>query len=775
MVLRANPEISLGEYKGTVQGAAAEWSTNLSESLLFQETTSYVRVVPEDSYERAYDYAVPEALRGRISAGMKVRVPLRQSETTGIVIALMARSEFAKVRAVISIVGEREFIPGTLFRLAEWMADYYCAPLAAALRCVLPEPVRREMGALQRQWIEPRAGLSEEELTSTMSRAPKQREAWSHLRMSHGGWLAELENETGLGRAVWLGLVDKGLATLSFQSQEREPLWPEGIGGALTPPVLNEEQVTALQVWRKEKYQSKPRPVLLHGVTGSGKTEVYLQAIGEVLATGKTALMIVPEIALTPQAIERLRDRFLGQKIRVAVLHSHLSRGEKYDQWQQARDGRARVVIGARSAIFAPVADLGLIVVDEEHEHTYKQEDAPHYHGRDVAVLRAHLEGATILLGSATPSLESWQNGQMGKYAVATLTQRVAARPMPTVHVVDTRRSRKEDGAVLLAPPVREAIEQRIVRGEQTILYLNRRGHSTSLQCPDCGQVEVCPRCSVNVTYHRAVEKLRCHFCDYIAPAPKQCPQCASIGYRYSGVGTQKLEEAMDRELSKARLLRMDSDAMRGKRAYAEALAQFGRGEVDVLVGTQMIAKGLDFPQVTCVAVINVDGALQIPDFRASERVFQQLMQVAGRAGRGDKGGEVFIQTKTPFHPAIQYARHHDYAGFVEQELEFRQALQYPPYRRVLLLKWRGRNEEKTLFVAGEVLKQVKQKLGEFAEVGEVAPASIARIDHYFRFQSLILTTRVVECSRRLRGLVLDSEWPEGVQMGLDVDPLHLM
>jgi primosomal protein N' (replication factor Y) (superfamily II helicase) len=295
------------------------------------------------------------------------------------------------------------------------------------------------------------------------------------------------------------------------------------------------------------------------------------------------------------------------------------------------------------------------------------------------------------------------------------------------------------------------------------------------LQCPDCGQVEVCPRCSVNVTYHRAVEQLRCHFCDYTAPAPKQCPQCASIGYRYSGMGTQKLEEAMDRELPKARLLRMDSDAMRGKRAYAEALSRFGRGEVDVLVGTQMIAKGLDFPQVTCVAVINVDGALQIPDFRGSERVFQQLMQVAGRAGRGDKGGEVFIQTKTPFHPAIQYARHHDYAGYVEQELEFRQALQYPPYRRVLLLKWRGRNEEKTLFVAGEVLKQVKEKLGDCAEVGEVAPAAIARIDHYFRFQSLILTTRVVECSRRLRGLVLDSEWPEGVQMGLDVDPLHLM
>jgi primosomal protein N' (replication factor Y) (superfamily II helicase) len=742
------------------------------------EGARYVRVVPEDSYERAYDYALPGHLAQGLRLGSKVRIPLRRTETTGYVIDFPAQPEVSKIRAILGVSQEHSFIPASLFRVASWMSDYYCAPLAACLRCVLPEPVRHEAAAQVRQWIEPRGQLNEAEADLLLGRAKKQREAYHHLLGCGGSWLAELERSKGLGRAVWLALVDKGLASISTQAKERDPLAELGLRPSSDSPILMLEQEQVLAQWRTERKAAKPRPFLLHGVTGSGKTEVYLRAMAEVLSEGKTALMVVPEIVLTPQAIERLRDRFLGQRIRVAVLHSHLSRGEKRDQWQQARDGRARVVIGARSAVFAPLANLGLIVVDEEHEHTYKQEETPHYHGRDVAVLRAHLEGASIMLGSATPSLESWANAVQGKYLLAQLTKRVSDRRMPTVHVVDQRQKKRAGAGTVpcsLTPPLREAMEQRLARGEQTILYLNRRGHSTSLQCPDCGHVEMCPRCSVTLTYHRTSQQLRCHLCDHAAPVPQTCPECRSQDYRYAGLGTQKLEESIIHELGAARVLRMDSDSMRGKHAYREALAQVARGEVDVLLGTQMIAKGLDFPMVTCVGVINVDGALQMPDYRASERVFQQLMQVAGRAGRGERGGEVFVQTHTPFHPAIQFARHHDYAGFVEQELEFRKALGYPPYRRALMLLWRGRNEEKTCYVAAQVMKSIREAVAPLGELGELAPAPIARIDYYYRYHALLLTTRVLECARRLRSFVWDQEYPEGVRLTMDVDPLSVL
>jgi primosomal protein N' (replication factor Y) len=735
------------------------------------ESAPYVRVVPENSYDRAYDYAVPDALRGRIGLGTRVRMPLRRSETTGIVIELMAKCEFEKVRALADVVGEKPIVPPALFPLARWVGDYYCAPLALALRCVLPEPVRREAGALMRLWVEPRPGLDDLEVAAAIGRAKKQLQAWQLLRERGGGWLSEL---CGVhGRAVWQGLQDRGFVTIGQAGRERDPFHAKPL---IThdPHDLNPEQSAALAAVREESAAAQPRPILLHGVTGSGKTEVYLRAIAEVLDAGKNALLIVPEIALTPQVIDRFRARFLGRRIRVAVIHSRLSRGERYDQWQQARDGRARIVIGARSAVFAPVENLGLVVVDEEHEGSYKQEEAPYYHARDVAVMRGHLEKIPVLLGSASPSLESFHNAARGKYRLARLAARVADRPMPVVHVVDLRGKRDEGGPRLISPPLREAVIARLEKGEQVLLYLNRRGHSTSLQCPDCGHVEMCPHCSVALTYHRSDQKLRCHLCDTTFPVPTRCPACTAPGYQYGGQGTQKIEETVAKEFPKARMLRMDSDSMRGKDAHHRALSAFAAGEIDILVGTQMIAKGLDFPGVTCVGVINVDGALQIPDFRAGERVFQQLMQVAGRAGRGGTGGEVFIQTRNPFHPAIQYVRQHDYDGFVEQEMEFRKALNYPPYLRAILVRWRGKSEEKTRFVAEEVGRQIKKGLGATAEVGEVAAAAIPRIDGHFRFNLLIRTARVIDAGRVLRALLIDPAWPEEVHMTVDVDPLSL-
>ena len=561
-------------------------------------------------------------------------------------------------------------------------------------------------------------------------------------------------------------MEDRGFVVFESTARERDPF-------ANTPRILHEphalnlEQQAALVAIREERTAEVPKVLLLHGVTGSGKTEVYLRAIDEVLDAGKTALMLVPEIALTPQVIDRFRARFLGRKTRIAVLHSALSDGERRDQWQQIREGRARIAIGARSAVFAPLENLGLIIVDEEHEGSYKQEEAPYYHGRDVAVMRGRIERVPVVLGSATPSLETFYNAQQGKYRLARLASRVKALRMPTVHVIDLRTEKKA---------AREAVQTRLDRREQVILYLNRRGHSTSLQCPECGHVEGCGHCSIPFTYHRTEQRLHCHLCDRVAPIPAHCPECKASGaeYRYGGQGTQKIEETVARLFPTARIVRMDSDSMRAKDAPQKALAAFAAGEVDILVGTQMIAKGLDFPRVTCVGVINVDGALQIADFRAGERVFQQLMQVAGRAGRGEAGGEVFIQTRTPFHPAIQYARQHDYEGFAEQELDFRRQLQYPPYLRAILVRWRGQSEEKTQFVADQIAKKIAEGLGKIADVGEVAPAPIPKIDGRHRFTLLLRTARVPEASRFLRALLLNPAWPDEVHMAIDVDPLTL-
>ena len=742
--------------------------------------SAYVRVVPENSYDRAYDYAVPDRLRGRVGPGTKVRMPLRNSETTGIVIEALARTEYAKVRAITDIVGERPVVPAPLFALAKWMSEYYCAPLALALRCVLPEPVRKEVGALVRLWVRSREGVGEADVVAALGRAKKQLQAWHYLQECGGGWLHALE-EAGFSRAVWNGLADRGFAVIESAEQERDPLARFAVHGN-DPHVLNPEQAAALAAVDAERAAESPRPVLLHGVTGSGKTEVYLQAIAKVLDDGKTALMVVPEIALTPQMIDRFRSRFLGRKVRVAVLHSHLSRGERRDQWEQIRSGRARIVIGARSAIFAPLDDLGLIVVDEEHENSYKQEEAPYYQGRDVAVLRGHLEKVPVVLGSATPSLESFHNAQAGKYRHLRLTLRAAALRMPTVHVVDLRGKKKgpdkNAAPPLFSPRLREAVQARLDRKEQTLLYINRRGHSTSLQCPECGHVEMCPRCSITLTYHRSDQRLRCHLCDHVAPVPSRCPACTAPEYRYGGQGTQKIEEAVAAEFPQARLLRMDSDSMRAKDAAHKALASFAAGEIDILIGTQMIAKGLDFPRVTCVGVIGVDGALQIPDFRAGERVFQQLMQVAGRAGRGDVHGEVFIQTRSPFHPAIQYARHHDYDGFAEQELEFRRQLDYPPYLRAVMVRWKGQSEEKTAFVAEQVGKRIAEAMAKIpgAETGDVAPSPISRIDNRYRFNLLLRLppAKIAASSRFLKGLLETPAWPDEVQMSVDVDPLML-
>jgi primosomal protein N' (replication factor Y) len=576
-------------------------------------------------------------------------------------------------------------------------------------------------------------------------------------------------------------LEDKGLLVIAPQISERDPYARETI--LPTQPIaLNAEQQIALNEITSAMEEAKKAAFLLHGVTGSGKTEVYLQAIARALELGQGAIVLVPEISLTPQTVECFKARFTSgpRQTLVAVLHSHLSGGERHDEWHKIRQGRARIVIGARSAVFAPVAALGLIIVDEEHEHSYKQEEAPRYHARDVAVVRAQMEGAVVVLGSATPSMESFHNADKGKYRLLQMPSRVDDKKMPIVRVIDMRMAaRKEKGAPLFSPQLKEAMTQRLERREQTLLFLNRRGYASSLQCPLCGYVAQCPNCSLALTYHRQAQLLKCHLCDHEQPAPALCPdpKCRNPAIRYAGVGTERVEAALLKLFPQARVRRMDSDTLKRKEDYRNILGDFRTGKIDILVGTQMIAKGLHFPNVTLVGIVHADLALHIPDFRAGERTFQLLTQVAGRAGRGDVEGEVFVQAFTPFHPAIQYARRHDFSGFYEQEMEFRRQLKYPPLSRIALLLLKGEHEERVKLTAAHVKQELVKKTAALRDLVICGPAAapLARAKKEYRYQVMLRTTQMTTLSALLAQMAKDLKLPDDVKLTIDVDPANLL
>lgn len=739
----------------------------------------YVRVAPELGLDKLFDYEIPASLAGRMELGQRLRVPWGKRDIMAYAVEFPERPEVEKVREVGEIIGERPLIPPSLCRLARWMADYYACDLGAALRTILPGPVRsHEGGGKMAWWIEPvraRAELAEKALKGAKS----QKKGWDHLCTQGGGWLTRLVKDTGLGTAVWKALVDRGLAErwekrFVAAEEKAEAGWLD----ATHRPTLGEEQVQALADWNAERKKDQGgRPILLEGVTGSGKTEVYLQALDAVLEEGRNAIVLVPEISLTPQTVARFRGRLAGRRVRLCVLHSGQTVAERRESWHEIREGRAKVVIGARSALFAPLENLGLIVVDEEHDGGYKQGEAPRYHARDLAVVRGRMEGASVMLGSATPSLESGYNADRERYRRVRLTRRVDGAKLPKVHVVDLRKEAKPKtgGPVLLSVPLQEALEARLKKGEQSLVLLNRRGYAPSVQCPHCGKVEECERCAVPMTYHRGEGRLRCHFCDAEKHAPTKCSECQSPVLSYTGAGTERLEEAVVQALPGVRWTRMDSDSMKARGAHGRALEDFREGRTDILLGTQMIAKGLHFPRVTCVGVVGIDSALNLPDFRASERVFQLLVQVAGRAGRGEVPGEVFVQTYTPFHPAIQFARHHDVNGFREQELEYRKAHGYPPFRRVILISFSGASEAQTRASIGHVAQRLREMWKGETDVPEPTPAPIARVEGKFRYQIFLLVDKVVPVMRDLKREVLSQKWPSHLRVSVDVDAQDLL
>ncbi len=741
-----------------------------------------VAVQPLAGFDKLLHYTVPESLRGAVAAGSIVRISIAHRHHLGLVLELDATPDVpvARLKPVTAVVHEHPALTPDLLELARWMSTYYAARMESVLEAMIPGAVRDGARVKQEKYLAVARTLTPDEHAALAKKAPKQARVYDFLRQQFRPAKKSLVlSRLGATAAVVNALVKHGLVTEEARAVERVAYadgWAGGEVVTATPPTLNDEQAAVVASVRAALEHRKFAVHLLQGVTGSGKTEVYLRAVESVLAAGGSAIYLVPEVALTPQTVARLRGRFEAAGHRTVVWHSHLSEGERLDGWTALASGAARVVVGARSAVFAPVRDLRLIVVDEEHEPAYKQDETPRYHGRDVAVYRAKLAHAVCLLGSATPSLESFANVQAGKYRLERLTKRVDDRKLPDIQIVDMRievmRSR---GLVTLSRLLVDHMIARFERREQTILFLNRRGYSSSMQCRKCGHVEECPHCSVAMTYHRADETLKCHLCGHERGAPAACPSCASPEIRWRGLGTQRVEEAVRRVLPRARMERMDADTMAKKHRFRQILGDFRAGKIDILIGTQMIGKGLDFPNVTLVGLVDADLSMHVPDFRANERTFQLLVQVAGRAGRGDRAGEVVVQTFTPQSDAIQFAKKSDFDGFAAAELTMRKNFAYPPYRHLIHHLFRGPNPEKIKFFAEHWVKQVEAALGSAVEIRGPSPAPIEKVKDEYRYQIWYFTARTAKVVAELVKLQAAMKWPDDVTQVLDVDPMSLI
>ncbi len=742
-----------------------------------------VGVHPLAGFDKLLHYRVPDSLSQQVAVGSLVRVPIVNSLKLGAVGEIGEPKDFPldRLKSVAQVVYPFPALTPDLLRLAKWMAMYYACGIDAIIETMIPAAVRRGAALKQEKILSLARRLAPDELAALEKKAPQQGKLYRFVADQFVPQPKSLIlSRLGITAAVVNGLLNRGVLREDSRRIERIAYDDDHSAGELVaaqPHVLNTEQQRAFDSVHESLKQNAFSVSLLHGITGSGKTEVYLRAIDEALKSGGGVVFLVPEVALTPQTVARLRSRLeaIAPGHRCVVWHSLLSEGERLDGWLALATGEARVVVGARSAIFAPVHNLKLIVVDEEHEPAYKQDETPRYHGRDVAVMRAKLSGAVCVLGSATPSLESFANAEAGKYRLLQLTQRIDSRQLPHIEIVDLRiEAMNQRTLPTLSRKLVSAMHDRMERREQTILFINRRGYSSSMICKKCGHVEECPHCSIALTYHRTDETLRCHLCGVQKAAPLRCPQCQAPDIRWRGLGTQRVEEAVRRMLPRARVERMDTDTMGRKNRFREVLSEFRSGRIDVLVGTQMIAKGLDFPNVTLVGLVDADISMHVPDFRANERTFQLLVQVAGRAGRGDLAGEVIVQTFTPQADAIQFSRHADFAGFSAGELKLRRDFQYPPYRHLIHHLFRGPNPEKLKFFAEQWARLVEQKIGARVELRGPSASPIEKIKDEYRWQLWYFTNAVTKVVPELVKLRDEFAWPDDVREVLDVDPANL-
>ena len=767
--------------------------------------TAYAHVALPLPLHSTYTYRIPEALADRVVPGARVVVPLRDRELIALVVELSEEPPGVAARDLLAAPDDEPAIPLPLLRTARWIAEYYGAPLGLTLRAVLPagmwgqsqvivtslatRTLTRGLAGEVLEWLGDRGGeaavpviarglkrpvwdavdrlarvgavtlrieppdteadraterllvLAGEppsllERGALFKRKARQRALYEAMEGLGGrAPVRHVVDQLGFSDAVVRSLVKAHLARVESAERLRDPF----VDTPATPPPspLTPDQGAALATIAK---LPPGEGALLFGVTGSGKTLVYLEAVRRVLATGKGAIVLVPEIGLTPQTVSRFRGAFGDQ---VAVLHSALSDGERADGWRLLRRGERRVAVGARSAIFAPVPDLGIVVVDEEHEATYKNGESPRYHAGAVAAVRARLEGAALVLGSATPALETMALATQGRLELIRLPQRVGTRPLPPVELIDLRTAARVAGTGAVPWSVRldEAVGATLAKEEQALLLLNRRGWAAFLQCPDCGDVRQCPRCTVSLTVHRAPEALRCHYCGHAEALVLACPTCGHVVQEMRGVGTQQLERLLAERFPAARVARMDLDSTSTKWSHQRILSKVERREVDLLMGTQMIAKGLDFPNVTLVGVVDADTGLHLPDFRSAERTFQLLAQVAGRAGRGPKGGRVLVQTRSPHHHALVHAAQHDTEGFLRAELALRQAPAYPPVVALANLVVSGTDEVAVGRRAAEVADWCQALVSRYAlplELLGPAPCPLARIKERWRWHVLL-------------------------------------
>jgi primosomal protein N' (replication factor Y) len=672
------------------------------------------------------------------------------------------------------VLSDSALISADLFQLALWISRYYCSPLRDIFRILLPPGVRKGMAPKEQLFV--MRGKTREELREicTAFRTKKPAQATileAMLPVKKGMLLSQLLEETKGSRSTVNALAKQGLLVLDIVRLDRSPLVNEEYF-MTKPKVLNPSQAEALSKIERSLNNQTFETHLLFGVTGSGKTEVYLQAIEMALKANKGTIMLVPEISLTTQTIERFRSRF---KEKIAILHHRLSQGERNDEWHHIREGKAKIVIGARSAIFSPVVNLGLIIVDEEHEQSYKQSDlCPCYQARDVAVMRGKLTQSTVVLGSATPSLESYYNAQSGKYTLSVLSHRADTATLPKVTIVDMRKEfEKVKGWTNFSEALLNGIEKRHKQGEQTILFLNRRGYHTVLLCQDCQHSVKCAHCDVPMTFHLGENALSCHLCSFqLSPPPTECPSChGRRPLKFRGVGTEQIERALHAIFPSIRTLRVDADTTRHKGSHQKILRDFGTGKADVLIGTQMIAKGLHFPEVTLVGVLNSDAGLNIPDFRASENVFQVVTQVAGRSGRGVIPGEVIIQTGVPENVTIQYAAKQDYVGFYQEEIEVRQLFRYPPFCHMAKLLFSGKNAQQTQGTAEQMRQILIQHLPSQFEFNPVVPCGYTKVKDQYRFQFLVRGPTMYSLNQVLQTIQEKFPLPRQVKLFVDVNP----
>ncbi|UJL47890.1 primosomal protein N' [Virgibacillus sp. NKC19-16] len=793
--------------------------------------------VPASSINQAFDYLIPEKFQDILNIGMRVVVPFGPRKVMGFVVGKVSESSFDKLKEITDVLDLIPALTPELLDLGRWIANQtlslYITSLQAMLPQVLKAQYKKEITRLTR-WALPKdleslfAGrdvIAYEELEASTIRYNQVQKAMQDgdisieylvkskitkkqvtmIKPAREAYLLEeaiqdlsnkakkqqqiltffIDNPEAIEKSLLLkkmnttnstvkALLDRSLLE-SYQAEIYRNPYDDANITRTQALELTEEQRQAIEPIQENIARGEHNVFLLHGVTGSGKTEIYLQAIQDVINKGKEAIVLVPEISLTPQMVSRFKGRFGSN---VAVMHSALSAGEKYDEWRRIQRKEVQVVVGARSAIYAPFENIGIIIIDEEHETSYKQEDQPRYHARDVAIRRAGTHQCPVILGSATPTLESFARAQKGVYKLVTLSKRTNEKAMPEVEIVDMRSELHAGNRTMFSRRLKERIEQRIQKGEQIVLLLNRRGYSTFVMCRECGHVKECPHCDIALTYHKNTNQLKCHYCSYEEPMPMNCPECSSDLIRYFGTGTQKVEEALTQVIPEASVIRMDVDTTRRKGSHEKILRQFINKEADILLGTQMIAKGLDFENVSLVGVLTADSMLHLPDFRSSEKTFQLLTQVSGRAGRHELTGEVIVQTYTPDHYSIELASIYDFKEFYKKEMGVRKTFQYPPYVFLALLTISHQNKVKAAQTTQKIVQMLLKRVKNDTVILGPTPSAIPRIKDRYRYQCMVKYRNEPQLRHYINKILeqfTEEMRKEDLLITVDMQPYHLM